>query len=171
MTLFPLDVRDIMLNIFKDNALELAKQGTPIFPLAPNGKRPMAKTNGVKDATTDIDIIKGWIKSYPNANIGMPTGKLSGITVIDLDIDIGKQKDGIKEWETLCKENNYPPYCAKTVITPSGGRHLYFEYNELVKTGVDNIANGIDVRNDGGYVVIPPSIVNGKLYTEVSNVN
>lgn len=62
--------------------LWFASRGWPVFPIAPNSKVPMAKTGGVKDATTDADQIREWARLYPNANIG---GACTGRVVIDID--------------------------------------------------------------------------------------
>src|SRR5262249_13771842 len=42
-------------------------------------------------------------------------------------------------------------------LTPSGGRHLYFRDPGNVRNSTDKLAVGVDVRGDGGYVVLPPS--------------
>ena len=148
---------------FKQAALAIVKRGKPIFPCKSNGKTPLTKT-GFKEATTDPGQIEEWWTKYPKANIGMPTGKISGISAVDLDIDLDKKKEGKKEWEIFCKNQNIEPYETLVIKTPRGGSHLYYKHDGSFKNSTDKIGYGIDTRGDGGYILIPPSIVNGKRY-------
>ena len=82
------------------------------------GKHPRTR-NGVKDATTDRTIIKAWWKRWPDANIGIATGRASGIFVLDVDGEVGKAS--LKE---LKAQHGRLP---KTVTVKTGkGRHRYF---------------------------------------------
>lgn len=123
------------------------------------GKHP--RTNhGLKDATNNPDLITQWWKSWPSANIGIATGKKSGIVVIDIDPRHGGN-------ETLLEliENNGPLPDTLKVITGGGGQHLYFKYPGHPLRSRSNIWPGIDVRADGGFVVAPPSVhVSGMKY-------
>ena len=80
-------------------ALEYAAKGLPVFPCwnTPDDedkhKSPMTP-HGFKDATTDPVKIKRWWQKSPNALIGLPTGDISGIAVLDLDIKKGKARIG-----------------------------------------------------------------------------
>lgn len=135
-----------------------ASLGFPIIPLVLNGKNP-ACTHGLKDGTTDPKKIA----SFPAGNVGIVTGKRSGrhgLTVIDID------QPALDLWHRLMSNpiNYIPPY-VPTVRTRSGGLHLYFAYDERMRTGSNRLAQGIDVRSDGGYVVAPPSTINGQSYT------
>ena len=123
------------------------------------GKIPLTP-HGYKDATKNAEAIKR-LFANPQANIGVATGKMSGIFV--LDIDIKNNAGGEASLAELEREHGALP---KTVEakTCSGGRHLYFRYPEQgvgCKTG---IRKGIDIRGDGGYVIAPPSMVDGKPY-------
>lgn len=119
-----------------------------IFPCGKN-KAPLTK-NGFYDATTDINIISKW-----NNNIGVATGKTNRITVLDIDPRHGGHIS-IKEFDVPDT-----PY----VETGGGGRHYYFKYTEKAKTGANIIAQGLDIRNDGAYVIAPPSVhKSGKAY-------
>src|SRR5262245_12781302 len=66
------------------SALALAEKGLHVFPCQPRDKRP-ATTNGVKAATTDPDTIRQWWQRDPQLNIGIATGKPSGVFVLDVD--------------------------------------------------------------------------------------
>ena len=71
-------------------ALAYAGRGVPVFPCEPGGKRPLTR-NGHWDATTDRRAIERWCRRQPSANIGLPTGKESGIVVLDVDADGGPE--------------------------------------------------------------------------------
>ncbi|MDA8348208.1 MAG: bifunctional DNA primase/polymerase, partial [Pseudomonadota bacterium] len=67
-------------------ALQLAEEyGLPVFPCRPD-KRPYTE-HGFKDATTNLDMIEEWWNRWPEALIGVPTGKASGLVVLDVDPD------------------------------------------------------------------------------------
>jgi putative DNA primase/helicase len=128
-------------------AQQYAAQGVPVFPCHPN-KKPFT-ANGFYDATIDPEIIDYWWQKWPNALIGMPTGSLTGIAVLDLDVKSGK--DGltaVPDWQTR-----------SSVIarTQSGGVHLYFKAAGAPQNTSDEIAVGVDTRGQGGYVILPPS--------------
>lgn len=144
-------------------AVEYIKMGLAVFPLEEKGKRPKTR-NGCKDATTDAAQVKAWWQQWPNANIGIATGKRSGgIFVIDLDIDEDKGIDGYHTLEDWQRENGCFPD-TWTAITGRGGYHLYFKTKNEVRNRA-GIIDGVDVRGDGGYVVAPPSIhQNGNRY-------
>src|SRR5262249_30118990 len=151
----------------KRSALRYAERGWPIFPLWPRygddcacgaadcksqGKHPIGHLvpNGFEDATTDQEAISRWWREYPDAGIGMPTGSKSGL--IGIDVDVKARKNGSVALEKL------PPLPeTKAALTPSGGRHLYFQDPGTIRSSTDKLGLGVDVRGDGGYVVLPPS--------------
>ena len=137
-------------------ALSLAEKGMAVFPCWPNKKNPVCK-HGLKEATADPTIITAWWKSYPAANIAVATGRVSGVFVFDIDMKHGK--DGERELRALeLKHGKLPPTVES--VTPSRGRHLWFRMPEQeVPNSTDKIAAGLDVRGDGGYVLVPPSYV------------
>ena len=135
-------------------ALRYAQKGWPVFPLAPRGKTPITK-HGFHDATVNEDQIQQWWSDAPTANIGIATGKPSGLFVID--VDIKKGKDGSKSYKDL--ENEFDLPLTKSVITPSGGRHFVFGINGSEFTIAEGVREGIDIRASGGYIVASPSYV------------
>jgi len=143
---------------FLQTALELAELGNAVFPLLPCGKTPLTK-HGFKDATTDPSIITKWWTQWPDANIGLATGEVSSCIVLDVD-----GADGNSSLEALKRELGPLP---NTCMARTGkGMHLYFCYPDGKEIRCrTNIARGIDVRADGGYVVAPPSVhPNGATY-------
>lgn len=123
------------------------------------GKHPLTP-RGVHDATTDPTIIRDWWHRWPFANIGGATGRVSGFFVVDLDGQLGQ--DWLADMEAA---HGQLPDTVKT-LTGGGGRHVFFRYPDFpVKNSTSTIAPGVDVRGDGGYVVLPRSVhVSGHHY-------
>jgi DNA-binding MarR family transcriptional regulator len=137
-------------------ALEYAERGWPVFPLA--GKVPFKGTRGFHDATTDQSRITAWFNRWPDANLGIRTGKASGLLVIDID------EGGSDTLERLEREFGKLPQTL-SVTTGRGFRHLYFRYPSEagveIRNSVRDLGKGFDVRGEGGYVVAPPSHTEG----------
>lgn len=117
------------------------------------GKHPRV-ARGLKEASRDLAKIEAWFgEDAPPANIGVVTGEISGITVID--IDIGEGKFGAESWAEAIKDHGEP----QTLMaeTGSGGMHVVFKYNSALKTASNVLGKGVDCRNDGGYIVAAPS--------------
>jgi len=142
-----------------------AAHGFPVFPLysAPGGvcscgdldcqnpgKHPRTD-HGFKDATQDQDRIAAWWKRWPDANIGIPTGAVSGLLVVDCD----PRNGGPADRSELIERRDPIPDTAEAT-TGGGGRHLYFRYGGGAVP--KSLGLGIDLKGDGGYVVAPPSI-------------
>ena len=119
------------------------------------GKHPFSRLapHGLKDATIDPATIAGWFRQHPQLNLGIRTGAVSGIVVVDLDWD----HEGIESFADLEKRyGNHPPTVA--VMTGGGGLHLYFRHpGGEVRNSASTLGPGVDVRGDGGFVVAPPS--------------
>lgn len=105
------------------------------------GKHP-ATQNGLTDATKDIDVLKELWTGRKGLNVGIATGEISGIFVIDIDSEQG-EKD-------LAALGALP----QTLMSKtSRGKHLFFKYpNQKVRTRTKIIGQKVDVRGDGGYV-------------------
>ncbi|WP_059411227.1 phage/plasmid primase, P4 family [Cupriavidus basilensis] len=139
----------------------LAVRGFSVFPVVVDGKKP-ATSNGFKDASRDEAQLAQWSETHAHCNVGIATGKPSGIWV--LDIDIKNNNVGIKSLGKLQKAHGELPETL-TVETPSGGFHFYFRYPDDIdiKSRVAMV-DGIDVRAAKGYVVAPPSKIDGNQY-------
>ena len=124
-------------------------------PNCPGSKHPLPQLvpHGVKDATTDVSIIKLWNGKYPKANIGIATGAASNLVVLDID----PKNDGDKTFKELIEQHGELPN-TPCVKTGSGGQHFYFKYPALAVKNKTNLFQGVDVKSDGGYVVAPPSL-------------
>ena len=140
-------------------ALRLAEKGLCVFPCQVRGKAP-ATQRGCLDASTDAEILRQWWQQNPQYNIGIATGQVSGIFVVDID-----GIDAELELRKLESEHGSTLPATIEAITPRG-RHAYFAMpNMPVRNSAGKIAPGIDVRGDGGYVLCPPSVgPTGKKY-------
>ncbi len=146
-------------------ALSYAQNGWPVFPLSPNAKSPLKGSNGHKDATKDLEKIHRWWSDNPMANIAVATGSPSGLIVFDVD----PQHGGHESFKKLEKRYSQLPQ-TRMSRTAHGGLHRFYQYpndgqrypNAVELQGLP----GIDVRGDGGYVLLPPS----KLYNRLSYI-
>lgn len=133
----------------------------PIFEAKEN-KAPATK-RGFKDARVDSGQVSRWSDT---AMIAHATGKAGGTVVIDLDIDNAKGVNGL-EWLAQLQNQHgaLPPHPIST--TPRGGQHHYFQYpaNRVVRSSAGKLAPGIDVRAEGGYVIVPDSESNRGAYS------
>ena len=130
-------------------ALAVARNGKPVFPCKPGGKEPLTRRGHI-DATTDPRKIHMWWKRWPNANIAVPTGGRSGVLV--LDVDYPASLDALE-----AKHGQFPE--TRTHSTGSGGMHLIFAYPEGsdIRNSAGKLGEGLDVRGEGGYIIVPPS--------------
>jgi len=151
--------------MFLEAAFYLVPLGFRIFPLMPGSKIPAISKDkggrGCLDATDDEEIIEDWAHHLPRANVGIATGKPSNCIVIDLD-----PRNGADKSIELLKEAGhvFPP--TVTAMTANGGMHFYYAYEASLRNSKSVLAPGIDVKTTGGYVVAPPSVLDGgKRYT------
>lgn len=147
----------------KDHIKKYCSIGFKIFPVLIylDKDRKVVKQPAIKDwqtlASSDIEVCKTLFTGKFDG-IGVVTGRPSGITVIDLDV-----KNGNNGMESLEMRGIELPITWEQ-MTPSGGRHRFFAYNEAVATSVGTLA-GVDIRNDGGFIVLAPTAFpDGKEY-------
>ncbi|MBX3347786.1 MAG: bifunctional DNA primase/polymerase [Nitrospira sp.] len=120
------------------------------------GKHPIGDLvpNGFKNASCDsLKVEEWWGPGTPPRNIAIATGKVSRLTIAD--IDMGPGKVGAQTWMELIREKGEP----QTLMaqTGGGGFHVFFKYCPDLKTGNNRLGKHIDVKNDGGYIIVPPS--------------
>lgn len=142
-------------SIFGLEALDYLKRGIAIIPLKQNGKRPATK-HGLNDWTDNPEQINWWWTQAPTANVGGVMGLASGgVFAIDLDVheDAASGIKTLEEWEIA--HGKLPE--TWTQQTGSGGRQLFYRTSQPLKNSA-NSELGVDVRGDGGYVVLPPSM-------------
>ena len=135
------------MNPFLKAALSYARQGWSVIPLEPRGKNPLVKWKSFQTERADENQIKKWWTDWPDANIGVVTGAISGMFVLDVDGEEGQKSIEGRDLRA-------------TVTSRTGrGSHYYFKIPEGRK--IENkvgILKGVDIRGEGGYVVVPPSI-------------
>lgn len=140
-------------------ALAYAETGWAVFPVhsvkqgrcscgkprcSDAGKHPRTK-HGVLEASTNPEQLTEWWGRWPNANVGIATGTVSGLVIVDVD----PRNGGDQTIASL----HLPP--TRTVLTGGGGKHFYFELGAALPGG--KLGTGVDLKADGGYVVAPPS--------------
>jgi hypothetical protein len=137
-------------------ALSYAKKGKPVFPCKPD-KTPYTK-RGHLDATTDPRHINAYWNRHPDANPAMPTGERSGVFVLDVDED----NWGFGSLEALEEEHGELPKTF-TVKTGGGGLHHYYRLppDVEVRNSAGKLGRGLDIRGEGGYVLLPTSTTEG----------
>jgi hypothetical protein len=124
--------------------------GVPVFPCDAQ-KRPLTP-RGFKDASTDHETIRRMFAHPRAVMIGAPTGEAWGVIVVDVDV-----KNGAQGGAWLDANSHRLPQ-TRTIRTGSGGLHIYLLWpGQPIKNSASKIAPGIDVRGDGGYVIVPPS--------------
>jgi len=113
------------------------------------GKHPRTR-HGHQGATTDPGKIRSW--KWESANVGIATGRESGLLVIDID-----PRNGGQEGVAALQRELGPLPPGPVVQTGGGGRHLYFRHPDgEIRKSLE--ADGVDIKTDGGFVVAPPSI-------------
>jgi hypothetical protein len=131
-------------------ALKLAAHGYPVFPCSDPSKKP-ATPNGFKDATTDIETIKRLWRDHPGGLIGVCTGEVIGLDVLDLDF--GRHHEARDWWQ----ENRQRVPRTRTHRTRSGGLHLLFQHDDRVHCTAGKLRLGVDTRGNGGYIIWWPA--------------
>jgi len=126
-------------------ALEYAGMGYPIFPCRPREKLPLIK-QWPRRATTDPKQLKRWWQRWPHANIGLHA---DGLIVVDVDC---------QDWPTD-PEQAYSLLLGGVQRTPRGGRHYFFRQPIGKRWGNSQkkLADEVDTKSDGGYVLAAPS--------------
>ena len=122
-------------------------RSVPVFPLS--GKVPLV-SGGFQAATQDEEEIQTWWSRWADAGIGVPTGEISGFDVLDVDGDEGVES--LKQYEA-----EHGPVPDTYVVITGRGCHYYLEHDPEMKNRAGFLP-GLDVRGEGGYVVVPPSL-------------
>jgi putative DNA primase/helicase len=140
-----------------ESAIHFAELGYQVFPLASRSKLPMKNSHGLLDATSDADQVAAWWDAEPSANIGIRT---DGLVVIDPDL-IDKESANPKPNPWLTEARARSLAIAPTQQTWSGGRQYIFRQpNGRHYRNTDSaLADHVDTRGDGGYIVAAPSFV------------
>lgn len=128
----------------KEAALKYLAKSWPVIPINPSSKKPCIESwKNYQDRLPTIKEVENWWTLWPWANIGVITGKLAGVSAVDIDPRHGGSTEDLSE----------------TVKAETGGSgwHYLYEYNENCHSQ-NGIESGIDLKSDGGYIIIAPSI-------------
>lgn len=141
-------------------ALEYLKRHWSVIPIRSRDKRPAIRWMEFQHRRASEKEVQEWYKHWPESNVGIVTGVISGLVVLDID----PKHDGDISLERLIRKQGSLPSTLEAV-TGSGGRHLYFSHPGGIVRNKVGLAPGIDLRGDGGCIVAPPSIhASGKAY-------
>jgi hypothetical protein len=141
-------------------ALEYLHRRWSVIPMQSHGKRPAIRWLEFQHRHAGREEVRDWFARSPASNVGIVTGTISGLIVLDID---PKHGGDASLAELSRRHGPLPP--SIEAVTGGGGRHVYFAHpGGLVRNKV-GIAPGIDLRGEGGCVVAPPSLhASGKAY-------
>lgn len=162
-------------NLILEAAIQYTTRGWPVLPIhsaqsgvcscgnqglcKSPGKHPRT-AHGYLDSTTDPDTIRQWFERWRDLNIGVATGVRSGVFVLDVDY----RHNGDESLQDLERLHGKLPSSVEALT--GGGRHIYFQCSDdNLSCSNGEIAPGLDIKANGGYVVAPPSLhPSGKHY-------
>jgi hypothetical protein len=126
-----------------------ARNRISIVPVAADdSKLPLIKWKAYQRQAPSVSMIERWFtRDFPEASIGIVTGKLNGLIVVDIDAAL----DCEFFFERYPEARN-----TLTIVTPRG-LHLYFQHRDGAKNNVSILGRKIDIRTSGGYVRAPTS--------------
>lgn len=159
------DPDDLNLSV----ALACARASIPVFPCDAR-KRPLTP-RGHHDATCNLDTVRRWWKRWPDALVGIPTGLNSGVWILDIDGEAGRQS--LKALMARLGLETIADLTPCVSRTPSGGLHLIFRLlpGELPRNRARDIGAGLDTRGvkadseSAGYFIAPGSVLpDGRRY-------
>src|SRR5689334_15978257 len=136
-----------MKNAF-DSVREYTRKGCSVIPLRPRGKKAAVAWKILQQRKATSHEVENWPNNIPNANIGIVTGQISGVMVIECDST--KASDRFVA--------SYPEAKNTLQARTGRGKHFYFRWSPGVRSNAASLGRKIDVRAEGAYVVAPPSI-------------
>jgi hypothetical protein len=134
-------------------ALAFCARGWSVIPVAPHGKRPLVAWTEYQQRPATLEEVTQWLRRWPDMNIGIVTGAVSGIVVLDVD----ERHGGALSLAQLETQLGPIPMTVEAA-TGGGGRHLYFRHPGGRVANRVGLSRGLDLRGDGGCVVAPPSV-------------
>lgn len=135
-----------------DAAVQYHRLGFSMIPIIPKEKKPLIEWKEYQRKRATIAEVEQWVLAYPDMNLGLVTGSVSGIAVVDIEAG-----GNTKNYEATA-----------TVRSGRGGYHLYYKIPEGQKIqSATRVTDLTDIRGEGGYVVAPPSITDDSYRWEV----
>lgn len=126
--------------------------GWSVIPVEPGGKRPLVRWEAFQHKRASERDLRRWLRRWPDANVGIVTGAISGLLVLDVDPRHG----GDRSLAGLEHRHGPLPDTVESV-SGGGGRHVYFAHPGGIIHNRAALVPGIDLRGDGGMIVVPPS--------------
>jgi len=135
--------------VTREHINEYVDRHWSVLPISQGKKSPaMQKWTPYTEKAASIEQLYGWFDTLTGAGIGVVTGKVSGIVVIDVESYCNAKIDDILA--------AYPT--GLVAKTGGGGWHLYYRYPESGKVGNKvRLYDGVDIRGEGGFIVLPPT--------------
>jgi len=126
--------------------LEYLKLGWSLIPVKPKSKEPLIDWKEFQTRKASEAELRQWLEKWPEMNLGIVTGPISSLAVADLD-----GPEGVKTGIKLHLQSS------STSLT-GNGKQVFYKWQNGIRNSVKQIAPGVDVRGEGGFVVAPPSI-------------
>lgn len=118
------------------------------------GKHPRTGWKEYQEKAPSADEVRRWWSArYPNANLALLTGRVSGVVVLDIDPRHGGD-EALAAWQA----RNGPLPETPQALTGGGGQHFFFRYPGVPVKSSANVMPGVDVRGDAGIIILPPSM-------------
>ena len=139
-----------------NQALEYLDEGLSIIPIRPDTKRPAIKWMEYQHRQPTADEVTDWFEKFPDANIAVVTGSVSGVVIVDCD-----NEDALNAAISCGMQSNIR-------VKTKRGHHLWFKHpmdgvRRGPRAGGNSRGhdwprvNGLDFRGDGSYALLPPS--------------
>jgi putative DNA primase/helicase len=128
-----------------------------------SGKHPAVSWRGYKGPfpTKEGNLISKVFSSPYKYNIGLPTGKENNLIIIDIDPRNGGSLEALLDAFSYLKES-------PRVRTGGGGYHIYLKYPQVPVQTFKATLPGFDIKSDGGYIILPPSLhIHGRYQWEI----
>ena len=138
---------------YEQAALDYLHRGWSVIPMRKRDKRPTIRWQDFQTSRASEQEVHDWFSRWPDNNVGIVTGAVSGLVVLDVD----PRHSGKKSLNNLMREHG-PLLRTLEAMTGGGGRHIYFAHPGGTVRNRVGIAPGIDLRGDGGCIVTPPSV-------------
>lgn len=138
----------------RDYALAYLAHGWSVIPVKPLDKRPLVKWEPYQAERATVAEVEHWLAVWPDCNLGLVTGAISGVVALDIDGAAGVQS---------LRDHGRTPPATLLQKTPHGWHAVYALNGTAVKTAA-GILPHVDTRGDGGYIVVAPSRLGDGVY-------